>query len=64
MWYLRNAKIFGKLMTVTNPGDRVLVVYGSGHNYWLRHFATETPGFRNVDPRPFLHKATVRKATR
>jgi hypothetical protein len=61
MWYLRNAKIFGKLMTVAQPGDRILVVYGSGHNYWLRHFAKETPGFKNVDPRPYLQKAVRSK---
>lgn len=60
MWYLRNAKIFAKLMTVTKPGDRVLIVYGSGHNYWLRHFAKTAPGFRNVDPIPYLDKAAGR----
>jgi hypothetical protein len=54
MWYLRNAKIFGKLMQVAKPGDRVLVVYGAGHNYWLRHFATETLGYKFVDPVPYL----------
>ncbi|WP_426163766.1 DUF5694 domain-containing protein [Sandarakinorhabdus sp. DWP1-3-1] len=54
MWYLRNAKIFAKLMSVAKPGDRVLVVYGSGHNFWLRHFAGLTPGYRSVDPLPFL----------
>jgi uncharacterized protein DUF5694 len=57
MWYLRNAKIFAKLMTVAEPGDRILVVYGSGHNYWLRHFAASTPGFRSVDPLPYLKAA-------
>lgn len=57
MWYMRNAKIFGKLTTVAEPGDRILVVYGAGHNYWLRHFASETPGFRNVDPAPYLRRA-------
>lgn len=56
-WYMRNAKIFAKLMTIAKPGDRVLVVYGSGHNYWLRHFAAVTPGYRNVDPTPYLRKA-------
>ncbi|QXQ04860.1 hypothetical protein KX816_11160 [Sphingosinicellaceae bacterium] len=56
MWYLRNAKIFGKLMQVARPGDRVLVVYGGGHGYWLRHFASETPGYRSVDVRPYLAK--------
>lgn len=57
MWYLRNAKIFAKLMHAAKPGDRVLVVYGGGHSYWLRHFARETPGYRFVDPVPYLAKA-------
>lgn len=60
MWYLRNAKIFAKLMKVAVPGDRIIVVYGAGHAYWLRHFAAETPGFVNVDPRPYLRRATLR----
>lgn len=59
--YMRNAKIFAKLMSVAEPGDRILVVYGAAHNYWLRHFATETPGFRNVDPAPYLKKAAAKK---
>lgn len=59
-WYLRNAKIFAKLMTVARPGDRVLVVYGAGHNYWLRHFASETPGYASVDPVPLLRAAKTR----
>jgi hypothetical protein len=57
MWYLRNAKIFGKLVSLVKPGDRVLVVYGGGHGFWLRHFAGLTPGFRNVDVFPYLQKA-------
>ena len=56
-WYMRNAKIFGKLVTIVRPGDRLLVIYGSGHNYWLRHLAELTPGFHNVDPTPYLRKA-------
>lgn len=56
-WYMRNAKIFAKLQQVAKPGDRILVVYGSGHNYWLRHFASTASGYRNVDPVPYLRKA-------
>jgi hypothetical protein len=58
-WYMRNAKIFAKLMTVAKPGDRILLVYGAGHNYWLRHFARTTPGFVNIDPTPYLQKAVA-----
>ena len=60
-WYLRNAKIFGKLMQVARPDakqpQRVLVIYGAGHNFWLRHFASLTPGYRSVDPMPYLAAA-------
>lgn len=61
MWYLRNAKIFSKLMQIAKPGAsepaRVLVVYGGGHGFWLRHFAELTPGYRNVDVLPYLKQA-------
>lgn len=61
MWYLRNAKIFSKLMHIAKPGGkepaRVLVVYGGGHGFWLRHFAQYTAGYRNVDVLPYLKRA-------
>lgn len=53
-WFMRNAKIFSKLMQVTEPGDRVVVVYGAGHKFWLEHFIDHTPGFERVDPAPYL----------
>lgn len=59
MWYLRNAKIFAKLMNVATPGDRVLVVYGAGHGYWLRHFAATVPGYVSVDVKPYLKRAVA-----
>lgn len=62
-WYMRNAKIFAKLMLASKPGDRVLVIFGSGHGYWLRQFAQTTPGFELVDVVPYL-KAADRKARR
>lgn len=59
-WYMRNAKIFAKLMQASRPGDRVLVIFGAGHGYWLRHFAANTPGFRNVEVMPYLRDAARR----
>ena len=53
-WYLRNAKIFAKLTQVAQPGDRVLVIFGAGHLYWLRHFVRESPGFLLVEPGEYL----------
>lgn len=53
-WLMRNAKIFSKLIDVTRPGDRVVVVFGAGHKFWLDHLAEQTPGFVKVDPAPYL----------
>ena len=55
-WYLRNAKIFAKLTQASRPGDRVLVVFGGGHGWWLRHFASTAPGFANVEALAYLPK--------
>jgi hypothetical protein len=36
-WYGRNARIFGNLRNVIDsPDDRVLVIFGSGHEFWLQ----------------------------
>ena len=56
-WFMRNAKIFSKIMQVAKPGDRILVVYGAGHKAWLEQFARKTPGFSSVDPAPFLRRS-------
>ncbi|KQS55527.1 hypothetical protein ASG17_05465 [Brevundimonas sp. Leaf363] len=53
-WYERNAKIFAKLMLTAKPGDRIVVVYGAGHLYWLRHFIESTPGFELVEANDYL----------
>lgn len=53
-WYERNAKIFAKLVQVARPGDRIVVIFGTGHNYWLRHFVETTPGFELVEPADYL----------
>lgn len=58
-YYLRNARIFSKLAAATEPGDRVVVVFGSGHSYWLRHLVSETPGYRLIEPNDFLQTAAT-----
>lgn len=53
-WYTRNAMIFAKLMQVARPGDRIVLMFGAGHAYWLRHFASTTPGYVLVEPTDYL----------
>lgn len=53
-WYQRNARTFAKLAAIAEPGDRIVVIYGAGHNYWLRHFVQTTPGFELVEANSYL----------
>ncbi len=55
-WYMRNAKIFSKLVQVAKPGDRIIVLYGAGHGFWLRHFVEHMPGFELVEANDYLKK--------
>lgn len=51
---MRNAKIVAKLCDVARPGDRVLVLFGSGHKHWLEQIARGIPGIRVVDAAQYL----------
>lgn len=53
-WYTRNAMIFARIVQVAEPGDRIVVVYGAGHAFWLRQMVQTTPGFRLVEPNDYL----------
>ena len=54
MWFLRNAKIFAKLRRIAQTDDRILVVFGAGHAYWLRQLVQLTPGFELIEPNRYL----------
>jgi hypothetical protein len=53
-WYRRNFEIFARLVQSAKPGDRVVVIYGSGHSYLLRRFVDEMPGWKLVEPNKLL----------
>lgn len=42
-WYRRNMRIHSHLLNVIEPGDRVLVIYGSGHLGLLRQAVQDDP---------------------
>ncbi|MHA7901202.1 MAG: DUF5694 domain-containing protein [Henriciella sp.] len=56
-WFMRNAKIFSKVQDVARPGDRILIVYGAGHKYWLENLVAQTPGYALAAPEPYLEAA-------
>jgi hypothetical protein len=54
-WYARNLKIYSRLAgLVTEPDDRVLVIYGAGHAYLLQQFAREDGIFDVVNVEDYL----------
>lgn len=53
-WYERNAAIFANVLRVAKPGDRIVLLYGGGHAYWLRHFVQTMPGYRLVNAERYL----------
>lgn len=42
-WYQRNVEIYGNIRKlIEKPDDRILVIYGSGHLYWLERDVTDS----------------------
>lgn len=52
--YARNLKIFANLARLTEPGDRVLVIYGASHGKLLRDFVRESAELELVDTDAYL----------
>ncbi|HYW10938.1 MAG TPA: DUF5694 domain-containing protein, partial [Longimicrobium sp.] len=57
-WYTRNLYIFANIARVATPGERVLVIMGSGHGTLLRQFIDESPDLELVSAEPYLARFT------
>ncbi len=53
-WYERNIKIFANLQCIAEPGDRVLVIFGSGHAPILRELIRHHPKMVLIDALEYL----------
>lgn len=53
-WYERNIRIFNNLQGMTDPGDRVLVIFGAGHAPILRELVRADPRMELVEPNDYL----------
>lgn len=53
-WYTRNLHIFANIARVAQPGERVLVIMGSGHGPLLREFIGQSPDLELVSAEPYL----------
>jgi len=55
-WAKRNALICANLLQLSKPGDRVVVIFGAGHETFLRQCVRETPGFELIEANDYLPK--------
>jgi len=53
-WYTRNLRIFANIDRISDPGDRVLVVFGQGHVPILRDLVVTAEDMCLVDPVDYL----------
>lgn len=54
-WHMRNLTIWANLTALAkSPQDRILLLIGAGHRPLVEHFATDSGGFRVVDPLKWL----------
>jgi hypothetical protein len=53
-WAERNYEICARLLQALEPDDRAVVFYGSGHNYYLRRCAIDTPSVELVEANAWL----------
>ena len=59
-WYRRNVRIYNNVTKlVTNPEDRILVIFGAGHLGWLRQDFAADPTLRLRKLQDFVPTATV-----
>lgn len=53
-WYGRNLIIFENIRRQATLNDRILVIYGSGHLYYLRQLIEDDPNLHLVDAGAYL----------
>ena len=53
-WWGRNLQIFAQIAQLSEPGDRVLVIYGSGHKFLLDQFIQDAIELEWVDTLDYL----------
>ncbi len=57
LWWGRNLRIYSNIAAIAEPGDRVLVIYGSGHKHLLDQFVQSAPNLTWVDSMAYLEAA-------
>jgi len=53
-WTRRNTLICANLIQLAKPGDRIILIFGAGHETMLRQCVRESPGFRLAEANDYL----------
>lgn len=53
-WWGRNLHIFSQIAQLSEPGDRILVIYGSGHKFLFDQFFQDAVEFEWVDSLDYI----------
>lgn len=53
-WLGRNLSIFAQTAQLSEPGDRILLIYGAGHKFLLDQYFSPAREFQLVDPLDYL----------
>jgi hypothetical protein len=57
VWYMRNLRIVAKLRRATQPGDRVLVLFGAGHAFPIDQYARQSGAFTISDTLAYMPRS-------
>lgn len=58
-WYRRNLVIYQNVVDAVEPGDRALLIYGSGHVYYLHQLLADSASVDLADVRKLLPKPPI-----
>lgn len=53
-WFNRNVRIFSNIQRITQPGDKILVIFGNGHMHILKDLFNASRAFEVVDLTEYL----------
>ena len=56
-WWGRNMRIFANIAYIAEPGDRILVIYGSGHKALLDAYIEAAPNLERVEAMDYLRES-------
>jgi pheromone shutdown protein TraB len=55
-WYKRNLFIYRNILENSNENDRILVIIGSGHIFYLNQLLENNSEFNMINPNEYMNR--------